>query len=44
MANYVQLCSTRGECGNNPGLLMMIASSVNLMPNSSETWIPFNVA
>jgi hypothetical protein len=22
MANYVQLCSTRGERGNNPGLLM----------------------
>jgi hypothetical protein len=22
MANYVQLCSTRGEHGNNPGLLM----------------------
>jgi hypothetical protein len=24
MANYVQLCSTRGECGNNPGLLMFM--------------------
>jgi hypothetical protein len=28
MANYVQLCSTRGEHGNNPGLLMMAVDSL----------------
>jgi hypothetical protein len=31
MANYVQLCSTRGEHGNNPGLLM-IPVSVQSLP------------